>query len=202
MEAGVGRCIRFTGHTIRLPPDRRTGIADSQHVCLSDCLRLCLSMSDFHPELFNPAWSVASILTGLLSFMLESTPTTGSIESSDETKRQLALESAAVNLKQPLFCELFPELVEEIKAKAAAAAAAAETSSSSSSAPSTENPANNAPASPDNKPVAAGAGAASPARKNNRSAKHDPPTFLSNAVAAMLIGVFAAIVYCVLQTSV
>jgi ubiquitin-conjugating enzyme E2 J2 len=32
--------------------------------------RLCLSMSDFHPETWNPMWSVSSILTGLLSFMV------------------------------------------------------------------------------------------------------------------------------------
>ena len=29
--------------------------------------RLCLSMSDYHPESWNPMWSVASILQGLLS---------------------------------------------------------------------------------------------------------------------------------------
>ena len=37
--------------------------------------RLCLSMSDFHPETWVPAWSVASILNGVMSFMLEATPT-------------------------------------------------------------------------------------------------------------------------------
>lgn len=26
--------------------------------------RLCLSMSDFHPDTWNPAWSVSTILTG------------------------------------------------------------------------------------------------------------------------------------------
>ena len=31
-------------------------------------------MSDFHPETWVPAWSVSSILNGVLSFMLESTP--------------------------------------------------------------------------------------------------------------------------------
>ncbi|CAG7831905.1 unnamed protein product [Allacma fusca] len=31
--------------------------------------RLCLSISDFHPDTWNPAWSVGTILTGLLSFM-------------------------------------------------------------------------------------------------------------------------------------
>lgn len=32
--------------------------------------RLCFSMSDYHPELWNPLWSVSSILNGLLSFMV------------------------------------------------------------------------------------------------------------------------------------
>ena len=32
--------------------------------------RLCLSISDFHPDTWNPAWSVSTILTGLLSFMV------------------------------------------------------------------------------------------------------------------------------------
>ena len=39
--------------------------------------RLCLSMSDFHPETWNPMWSVSTILMGLYSFMLEDTPTLG-----------------------------------------------------------------------------------------------------------------------------
>ena len=45
--------------------------------------RLCLSMSDFHPETWNPGWTVATILTGLLSFMTGDQMTTGAIESSD-----------------------------------------------------------------------------------------------------------------------
>nr|CAD7572872.1 unnamed protein product [Timema californicum] len=35
--------------------------------------RLCLSISDFHPDTWNPAWSVSTILTGLLSFMVSMT---------------------------------------------------------------------------------------------------------------------------------
>lgn len=31
---------------------------------------LCLSMSSYHQESWNPSWSVATILTGLLSFMV------------------------------------------------------------------------------------------------------------------------------------
>ncbi|XP_032129442.1 ubiquitin-conjugating enzyme E2 J2 isoform X1 [Sapajus apella] len=134
--------------------------------------RLCLSITDFHPDTWNPAWSVSTILTGLLSFMVEKGPTLGSIETSDFTaglggvsvrgtvpetallraslalsascsplplslafirielhphppgaplwdlgKRQLAAQSSAFNLKDKVFCELFPEVVEEIKQK-------------------------------------------------------------------------------------
>jgi len=50
--------------------------------------RLCLSMSDFHPETWNPMWSVSSILSGLLSFMLDTQPTYGSIESTEEMKKR------------------------------------------------------------------------------------------------------------------
>ncbi|RHY30849.1 hypothetical protein DYB32_003977, partial [Aphanomyces invadans] len=59
--------------------------------------RLCLSISDFHPETWNPLWSVGSILIGLFSFMNEDTATTGSIESSDEDKQTLAASSLATN---------------------------------------------------------------------------------------------------------
>ncbi|KAF7696218.1 ubiquitin-conjugating enzyme E2 J2 [Silurus meridionalis] len=79
--------------------------------------RLCLSITDFHPDTWNPAWSVSTILTGLLSFMLEKGPTLGSVETSDFTKRQLASQSLAFNLKDRVFCELFPGVVEEIKQK-------------------------------------------------------------------------------------
>ncbi|XP_062449222.1 ubiquitin-conjugating enzyme E2 J2 isoform X1 [Rhea pennata] len=74
--------------------------------------RLCLSITDFHPDTWNPAWSVSTILTGLLSFMVEKGPTLGSIETSEFTKRQLAAQSLAFNLKDKVFCELFPEVVE------------------------------------------------------------------------------------------
>ncbi|KER33837.1 hypothetical protein T265_00291 [Opisthorchis viverrini] len=81
--------------------------------------RLCLSISDFHPDTWNPAWSVSSILTGLLSFMLENTHTTGSIETSASTKRLLAESSGEFNLNSEVFCELFPNIVQEIRDKLA-----------------------------------------------------------------------------------
>jgi ubiquitin-conjugating enzyme E2 J2 len=77
--------------------------------------RLCLSISDFHPDTWNPAWSVSTILTGLLSFMLETTPTLGSCESTLKEKRRFADNSMEFNLKNEIFCELFPDVVAEIK---------------------------------------------------------------------------------------
>ena len=75
--------------------------------------RLCLSMSDFHPESWNPMWSISTILMGLCSFMLDDKPTTGSIETTVATKRKFAGESLEYNVKQDkLFCSLFPEYVE------------------------------------------------------------------------------------------
>jgi len=79
--------------------------------------KLCLSISDFHPDTWNPAWSVSTILTGLLSFMLEKSPTLGSIETSDYDKRQFAYRSLELNLKNNQFCELFPETVEQMTAQ-------------------------------------------------------------------------------------
>eukprot|EP00090_Calanus_glacialis_P036751 TRINITY_DN6281_c0_g1_i1.p1 TRINITY_DN6281_c0_g1~~TRINITY_DN6281_c0_g1_i1.p1 ORF type:complete len:225 (-),score=46.12 TRINITY_DN6281_c0_g1_i1:185-859(-) len=75
--------------------------------------RLCLSISDYHPDTWNPAWSVSTILTGLLSFMLERSPTLGSIETSDWDKKQFAYRSLEFNLKSRVFCDLFPELKSE-----------------------------------------------------------------------------------------
>jgi ubiquitin-conjugating enzyme E2 J2 len=76
--------------------------------------RICLSMSDFHPEYWNPSWSVASILTGLLSFMLESSSTTGSIVTSDAEKKLLASQSRKWNRESNVrFKEIFPEIHSE-----------------------------------------------------------------------------------------
>uniref|UniRef100_A0A8C2M4Q9 UBC core domain-containing protein n=1 Tax=Cricetulus griseus TaxID=10029 RepID=A0A8C2M4Q9_CRIGR len=55
--------------------------------------RLCISITDFHPDTWNPVWSVFTILTGLPSFMFEKGPTLGMFNSKDK-----------------VFCELFPEV--------------------------------------------------------------------------------------------
>lgn len=59
--------------------------------------RLCLSMSDFHPETWDPMWSVGTILMGLYSFMHDTQSTLGSIQTTDAFKRKAAIESLAYN---------------------------------------------------------------------------------------------------------
>lgn len=76
--------------------------------------RLCLSMSDYHPDSWNPAWSVSTILTGLLSFMTSNESTTGSLETTAEVKRRLAKNSKQWNISEDVkFVAVFPELIAE-----------------------------------------------------------------------------------------
>lgn len=99
-------------------------------------VRLCLSMSDFHPESWNPVWSVGTILMGLYSFMLEEQATAGSVSTTAATKRRYATESLEHNSKNAKFAELFPDLqevhVQRVQAAAAAAAARSQANPGSS----------------------------------------------------------------------
>lgn len=74
--------------------------------------RLCLSMSDYHPESWQPAWSLATVLKGLLSFMCEESPTSGAIDppASYEERQRLAKESLEWNKAQAGFLKAFPEV--------------------------------------------------------------------------------------------
>jgi ubiquitin-conjugating enzyme E2 J2 len=54
---------------------------------------LCLSISNYHPESWNPVWTIHTILIGLLAFMVGTDKTKGSIETSDSDKKRMAVES-------------------------------------------------------------------------------------------------------------
>lgn len=76
--------------------------------------RLCLSMSDYHPDLWNPGWSVSTILNGLLSFMTGEEATTGSVVATTQQRRLLASRSARYNaMNNVRFASVFPDLVEK-----------------------------------------------------------------------------------------
>lgn len=48
-------------------------------------------------------------------FQIEKSPTLGSIETSDYEKKQFALQSLEFNLRNKIFCELFPDTVTGMK---------------------------------------------------------------------------------------
>lgn len=85
--------------------------------------RLCLSMSDYHPESWNPAWSVNTILVGLMSFMCSNEIATGAMNTTNAQKRRYTERSARWNLDNPRFRENFPHLVDQLKQQAAQNAA-------------------------------------------------------------------------------
>ena len=77
-------------------------------------------MSDYHPDTWNPAWSIDSILKGLLSFMLESTATAGSITTTTAQKQRFATLSGSHNLRSAKFVEIFPGMADRIKSELSA----------------------------------------------------------------------------------
>ena len=69
--------------------------------------RVCLTISDFHPESWSPLWTVGSILTGIVSFMNSDELTTGGIASSSKDRKAYALASTAYNAKDHTYNEVF-----------------------------------------------------------------------------------------------
>jgi len=70
--------------------------------------RICLSMSDFHKELWNPSWTVEKILIGLMSFMYEdSRESIGSIVDTRANRRKYAAASPYFNAQNEIYVELF-----------------------------------------------------------------------------------------------
>uniref|UniRef100_A0A8R1I529 Ubiquitin-conjugating enzyme E2 J2 n=1 Tax=Caenorhabditis japonica TaxID=281687 RepID=A0A8R1I529_CAEJA len=76
-------------------------------------VRLCLSISDYHPESWNPGWTVSAILIGLHSFMNENQPAAGSVSGSPQEQKNLASVSKEFNCRYREFRHFFPEFVKE-----------------------------------------------------------------------------------------
>jgi hypothetical protein len=69
-------------------------------------------------------WSVSTILTGLYSFMIETSPTLGSIDTTKSQKQKFARQSLDYNVRDANFARLFPAYVELHRERAAARQAA------------------------------------------------------------------------------
>lgn len=74
--------------------------------------KICLSLSDFHPETWQPTWGIDKILLGLQSFMNTEETTVGSVKATKEERNTYALNSLDFNCNNTTFRKLFPELVE------------------------------------------------------------------------------------------
>lgn len=99
-------------------------------------MRLCLSISDYHPKTWNPAWSASTILTGLLSFMVSDEVTAGSIAGTPEQRKKLAKSSKSFNNQSKEFKTQFPDIVKKnLETPVALPASSSETDAKQSSSP-------------------------------------------------------------------
>ncbi|PLW15484.1 hypothetical protein PCANC_03242 [Puccinia coronata f. sp. avenae] len=71
--------------------------------------KICTSMSDYHPDSWNPAWGVSSILTGLLSFMVSEEVATGAMTATSSERMGYASRSHSYNIADPRFKAIFPD---------------------------------------------------------------------------------------------
>ena len=76
--------------------------------------KICMSMTSFHPESWEPSWGVTTILLGLQSFMVDDDPAAGALFGPEQTstseRRRLAAASRAWNRANSSdFVRLFPE---------------------------------------------------------------------------------------------
>ncbi|KAJ1669427.1 Ubiquitin-conjugating enzyme E2 6 [Coemansia sp. RSA 1694] len=71
---------------------------------------ICTSMSNYHPQSWNPGWSVSTILTGLLSMMTGDEVMTGGIVATEEQRRAFAASSKTFNRGNSVFKNVFGDL--------------------------------------------------------------------------------------------
>ena len=72
-----------------------------------------MSLTNYHPESWEPSWKAASVLTGLLSFMHDDALSTNALKPDPARCRALAAVSFEYNLKNhPRFSELFEDHLE------------------------------------------------------------------------------------------
>ena len=76
--------------------------------------RICLSISDYHPESWNPVWPVNSIIIGLISFFVTNVGTVGSVDRSFEERKEIAKKSRNVILNHAQYKNLFSTFREHI----------------------------------------------------------------------------------------
>lgn len=81
--------------------------------CFGTNEKVCMSMTDLHPETWNPLWGISTILPALVSFMTSPAPTLLASDTTDEDKRLLARRSIFNNLRLPAYRKYFQEFSTE-----------------------------------------------------------------------------------------
>lgn len=75
---------------------------------------ICLSFTNFHPESWNPSWTIETMLIGLISFMNSNDVTAGSIRTGSSERKSLADKSLFFNLDNPEFDRIFKSRYEQL----------------------------------------------------------------------------------------
>jgi len=68
---------------------------------------ICLTISEHHPESWNPALTARSIITALLSFTCDTENASGVIQTTNKKKEQVAKASKAKVMEHKIFKDLF-----------------------------------------------------------------------------------------------
>jgi len=76
--------------------------------------RICLSISDYHPESWNPVWPVRSIIIGLISFFVTKDHTVGAIDRTNDERERIQKNSAKVIQEHKMYKELFATFKDNI----------------------------------------------------------------------------------------
>lgn len=78
---------------------------------------LCLNFTEYHPESWNPAWTIQSMLRGLVSFMTDEVEQqlVGGLNTGPEEKKRSAEMSHEFNESIPSFSKLFPEFRSKVR---------------------------------------------------------------------------------------
>jgi ubiquitin-protein ligase len=78
---------------------------------------ICTTFSAFHQETYTSTWNIMTMMEGMISFMTETLETAGigSLSTSDEEKKNLALASLSWNLTCEEFNKIFPDAMEILR---------------------------------------------------------------------------------------
>mgnify|MGYP000241487986 CR=1 FL=1 len=69
---------------------------------------ICLSITNYHPESWDPIWPVKSLIVALISFFVGNDMTAGAIPYGSFEERKKIRDSSRSNiLKHPIFMEIF-----------------------------------------------------------------------------------------------